>query len=258
MGRVGPADRVQVGVPLRIGLGRRYQPAPVVLVDRHLLRQQEPRTQPRGLRAQGEHRGDAASVADPAGRDHRHRRHRVHHGGHQRQGRDGAPHVPAGLPALRDDHVRARRDRPPCFLGGADRVQDNPPGVVHALDVAAWITHEKRDNAQAGVKGLVEATVTIFGENEVAAERPRGQRRSLPDHRSDVFGPRQRQHAERAGIRDGRGEPGNRNHGGQDNRLFNPEQLAHRCAHRGHALLGSTYEVGTDPGDRRSQPWNFE
>ena len=31
MGRVRPPDRVQVVVPLRIGLGRRYQPAPVVL-----------------------------------------------------------------------------------------------------------------------------------------------------------------------------------------------------------------------------------
>jgi hypothetical protein len=71
-------------------------------------------------------------------------------------------------------------------IGSADRVHDNPPGVVHALDVAAGITHEKRDNAQAGVKGLVKATVTIFGENEVAAERPRGQRRRLPDHGSDV------------------------------------------------------------------------
>jgi hypothetical protein len=42
-------------------------------------------------------------------------------------------------------------------------VHDHAPGVVHALDVAAGITHEKRDNAQAGVKGLVKATVTIFG-----------------------------------------------------------------------------------------------
>jgi hypothetical protein len=186
MGRVGPADRVQVGVPLRIGLGRRYQPAPVVLVDRHLLRQQEPRTQPRGLRAQGEHRGDAASVADPAGRDHRHRRHRVHHGGHQRQGRDGAPHVPAGLPALRDDHVHAGCDRSPCLLGAADRVHDNATGVVDLLDVAAGITHEERHDAQPGVKGLVKSAVAIFGENEVAAEWPRGQRRRLPYHRSDI------------------------------------------------------------------------
>ena len=98
----------------------------------------------------------------------------------------------------------------------------------------------------------------IFGENEVTAERPRRQRRGLPDNGSDVSRPCQRHHAERAGIRHRRGQPGNRNHGRQNYRLFNPEQLAHRCAHRGHALAGSTYEVGIDPGDRRSQPWNFE
>jgi hypothetical protein len=39
----------------------------------------------------------------------------------------------------------------------------------------------------AGLEGLVKATVTIFGEHEVAAKRPRGQRRRLPDDGSDVF-----------------------------------------------------------------------
>jgi hypothetical protein len=98
----------------------------------------------------------------------------------------------------------------------------------------------------------------IFGEHQVAAKRPRGQRRRLPDHGSGVCRPRERQHAERAGIGDRRSQLGNRDHGRQDDRLFNPEQLAHRCAHRVHPLLASTYEVGIDPGDRRSQPWNFE
>jgi sodium/hydrogen antiporter len=56
----------------------------------------------------------------------------------------------------------------------------------------------------------------------------------------------------------GRGYQGNRNHGRQDDRLFNPERLAHRGAHRVHPLPGSTYEVGIDPEERRSQPWNFE
>jgi len=184
---VGPPDRVQVGVPLRIGLYRRYQAAPVVLVDRHLLGQQEPGAQPCRLGTQGEHRGDAASITDPARRDHRHRRHRVHHRWHQRKCRDGAPDVPAGLPALRDDHVHAGRDGPPCFLGRAHRVHDDAPGVVDLLDVAAGITQEKRHDPQAGVKGRLKATVTVFGENEVAAERPRGQRRGVPDHGSDVF-----------------------------------------------------------------------
>jgi hypothetical protein len=62
-----------------------------------------------------------------------------------------------------------------------------PAGVVDLLDVTAGITQEQRHDPQAGVKGLVKATVTIFGENEVAAKRPRGQRRRLPNHGSDVF-----------------------------------------------------------------------
>jgi hypothetical protein len=156
-------------------------------VDRHLLGQQEPRAQPGGLGAEGEYRRDSAGVTDSAGRDHRHRRHRVHHGGHQRQGGDTPPHVAAGLPALRDDHVHAGRGRPARLLGSSHRVQDDPAGIVDLLDVAAGVTQEKRHDPQAGVKGLVEATVTILGENEVAAKRPRGQRRGLPHHRSDVF-----------------------------------------------------------------------
>ena len=69
MRRVGPPHLVQVRVQPRIGLGRGYQPASVVLVDRHLLGQQEPRAQPRRLGTQGEHGGDAAGVADAARRD---------------------------------------------------------------------------------------------------------------------------------------------------------------------------------------------
>ena len=98
------------------------------------------------------------------------------------------PHTcPPAFPALRDDHVRAGCDGPPCFLGSADRVHDNAPGVVDLLDVAAGITPEKRDDPQAGLKGLVKPTVVIFGENEVAAERPRGQRRRLTNDRAGVF-----------------------------------------------------------------------
>ena len=233
MGRIRPPDLVQVGVQLRIGLGRGYQPAPVVLVDRHLLGHQEPRAQPRGLGAQGEHRRDSAGVTDPASRDHRHRRHRVHHSGHQRQCRDPTPHVPAGLPALRDNHVHAGRYRPPCFLGAPDRVHDNPPGVVHRLDITAGIPPHKRDDPQAGLKGRLKAAVMIFGENEVAAERPRRQRRRLTNDGSGVIGPCERHHAERAGIRDRSGQPGNGGHGCLDDWLFNPEYLAYR---RGHCL----------------------
>jgi MFS family permease len=159
--RIGPADLVQVRIQLRIGLRRGDQPAPVVLVDRHLGSQQEPGAQPGRLRAQGEHRRDAAAVPDPARRDHRHRRDRVYHRRHQRQRPDRPPHVPAGLPALRDDHVHPGRHRPPGLLGGPDRVQDDSPGVVHRLDVSAGVPPHERDDPQPGRQGLVQAAVVI-------------------------------------------------------------------------------------------------
>jgi hypothetical protein len=86
----------------------------------------------------------------------------------------------------RDDHVHAGRDRPPGLLGAADRVHDDAPGGVHRLDVAAGISPHERDNPQAGLEGLVKVTAMIFGENEIAAERPRGQRRCLANDGSDV------------------------------------------------------------------------
>jgi len=65
-------------------------------------------------------------------------------------------------------------------------VHDDSTGVVHRLDVAAGIPPHERDDPQAGLKGLVKATVVIFGENEVAAERPRGQRRRLTNDGSGI------------------------------------------------------------------------
>jgi hypothetical protein len=73
--------------------------------------------------------------------------------------------------------------------------------------------------------------VPILGENKVAAERPRGERRRLANDRSDVSGPGQRHHAERASIRDRRGQPGNLSYRCLDDRLFNPKQLTYRRAH---------------------------
>ena len=49
VGRVRPSDLVEVGVPLRIGLGGVYQTTAILLVDRHLLGKQKPGTQPRRL-----------------------------------------------------------------------------------------------------------------------------------------------------------------------------------------------------------------
>jgi hypothetical protein len=63
----------------------------------------------------------------------------------------------------------------------------------------------------------------IFAENEVAAERPRRQRSCLTHHGPGVFGPRERYHSERAGIRYRRSQPGNGGHGRLDDRSFDPE-----------------------------------
>ena len=71
--------------------------------------------------------------------------------------------------------------------GYIEPVHDDSPGVVHRLDVAAGIPPDKRDDPQAGFEGRLQATVVIFGENKVAAERPRGQRRRLTNDSSGVF-----------------------------------------------------------------------
>jgi hypothetical protein len=132
---------------------------------------------------------------------------------------------------LRDDHIHAGRDSPPGLLGTADGEHDDSPGVVHGLDVAAWIPQHERDDPQAGFEGLVKATMLILGENEVAAERPLGQLRRLAHDGTGVGRPGERHHVERAGIRDRRGQRGNRGHGGRDDRLLHPEHFAYWRAH---------------------------
>ncbi len=144
--------------------------------------EQKPGTQPRRLRAQREHGGHAPSVPDPAGRDHRHRRHRVHDGGHQWKRRHLAPHVSPRLPPLRHDDIDSAGDRPPRLFGAADRLQNDSVGVVDLLDVAGGIPPEQRHDPQAGFEGLVEATVLIGGENQIAAEGTIGERRRLANH----------------------------------------------------------------------------
>jgi hypothetical protein len=49
VGRIRPPHVVQVGVPVRIGLGRVHQTTAILLVDGHLLGKQKPGTQPRRL-----------------------------------------------------------------------------------------------------------------------------------------------------------------------------------------------------------------
>ncbi len=106
----------------------------------------------------------------------------------------------ARLPALRDDHVHATSDCAPGLLGAADRVHDEPSGVVHHLDVALWIALEERDDPQARRKSLIDATVLIRVQREVAAKRTIGQRRRFTDHSSRVIHPPQLRGTKRASI----------------------------------------------------------
>jgi hypothetical protein len=66
--------------------------------------------------------------------------------------------VAAGLPALRNDDVHSTSDCAPGFLGAADRVHNNPSGVMHQVDVALGIAEDERHDPQAGRKGLIDST----------------------------------------------------------------------------------------------------
>jgi hypothetical protein len=110
-------------------------------------------------------------------------------------------------------------------------VQNDSVGVVDLLDVASGISPHERHDPHTGFKGLVETTMLIGGENQIAAERTIGERRRLANHVSGGSGPGQGQHAEGAGIRDRGRELGHRRHRRLDDRLFNPEQFADRRSH---------------------------
>ena len=75
---------------------------------------------------------------------------------------------------------------PPRLLGAADRAHDDSPGVVHRLDIAAGIPQHKRDDPQAGLEGLVNATVMVFGDTRLPPNGLRGECRRLTNDGSDV------------------------------------------------------------------------
>jgi hypothetical protein len=116
------------------------------------------------------------------------------------------------------DSVSRGRDLP--HLGGDAQV------VLEVLPVEPRV-----GLTEAGLEGLVDGLAAVFGEHEVTAERPRGQRRYPADDGGDVGGPREGHHAQPAGVRDRRGQLGNGDHGGADDRLLDPEQ---RADGRGH------------------------
>jgi hypothetical protein len=79
-------------------------------------------------------------------------------------------------------------------------MHDEPSGVVHQVDVALGIPEYERHDPQAGRKGLIDSTVLIRIESEVAAKRTIGQRCRFTDQISGIVDPPQPHGAEGAGI----------------------------------------------------------
>jgi hypothetical protein len=145
-----------------------------------------PATPPRTER---EHGRDSSGVANPAGRDHRHRRYGVDHRRDQRQRRDGTQHVPAGLPALGNDHIDSTADCASRLLGTCHRVQHETSGIMQTANVGRWVApvNETMRSPASGASG--RRALLIPGENEIPTEGAICQRFCLDDHRSDVSDP---------------------------------------------------------------------
>jgi hypothetical protein len=138
------------------------------------------------------------------------------------------PHVPPGLPALRNDDVHPISGCAPRFLRAADRVHKKPSGVMHQVDIAVGIAPDERHDPQTRREGLIDSTALILEEDEVAGKRPVGEDCRFANHLAGVIGPRQSQAAEAAGIGDRGGQAGICRQRRQDDRVFYPQQLAHR------------------------------
>ena len=120
--------------------------------------------------------------------------------------------MPPSLPTLRHDDVNSAGDRLPSLFGASDRTQNESARIVDPLDIASGISEKQGHDPQTGLEGLIEATVLIGGENQVAAEGTIGQRCRLANHVSDRIEPGQRHHAEPAGIRNRCRQFGRRHH----------------------------------------------
>ena len=83
--------------------------------------------------------------------------------------------MPTSLPTLRHDDINSAVDRPPRLFGAADRVQNHSVRLVDLLDVPGGIPPEQRHDPQTGFEGIVEATVLIGVQNQIAAKRSIGE-----------------------------------------------------------------------------------
>jgi hypothetical protein len=79
-------------------------------------------------------------------------------------------------------------------------MHNKPSGVMHQVDIDVGIAKDERHDPQASGNGLIDSTVLIRGESEVATKRTIGQRCRLTNQVSGVVGPPQPHDAEGAGI----------------------------------------------------------
>ena len=132
---VAPAPRERRSTDRLVGRGL-YHCRPVSLVCVRLLGRNEPGTQPRTVRAEGQDCREPAPVRDAARGDDgdpiwRH----VGDTRHERCRRHVALDVPTGLPALCHDYVDARLGRPVSLVGAPDGGEHVGSRFVDAFDV---------------------------------------------------------------------------------------------------------------------------
>ena len=207
MRRVRPADVEQARVE-RAGLGCFEKPGHVVGVSRRLLAGHEPGAHPGRAGAKRQDRGEAPPIRDAAGGDHGGRPDGVDDGRHERHGRHVAPDVAAGLPALRHDHVHARRDGFLRLCRAAHGQQRERSRGVHGAQVRRGIAPEERDHPDARVQRRRQPLVLRLVDDQVDSERPGGQGLRRPHRLANLVRrhPGLGDHPKAAGIRHGRRE----------------------------------------------------
>jgi hypothetical protein len=148
--------------------------APVVGMDRGLVRGEEPGADPRAGGAEGEHGGEAATVSDSACGDDRNRRYGVDDPRHERERRNGSPDVTSGLPALRDDDVGSGCGGCPRLYRGADGDEHDRIGRTGLGNEISGVAPEEGDDAHLRRQRGGEPLALVPVQPEVDAERPLG------------------------------------------------------------------------------------
>jgi len=145
--------------------------------------------------------------------------------------------VSAGLPSLRNDRVRTRVDGVERSRRASDRPQHDATRVVDAVGVRPAVAPGEREHVRAGLDAGLDLVGRVddrrrLVEDEGDAERPVRALARFPDQLAGTVGvlPGDREHPERAGVRDRRREfgAGGRTDGRLDDRVLDAEQGTER------------------------------